>query len=111
MNKAIKAALLSVIIFPGLGHLMLKKYPQALFFLVSTFIASYLLIYNVFTIAMTIVTQIEQGEIGATLTEIVDVINQQSNSAYSGNTNIIMLFIVFNWIIAALDAYRLGKKC
>ncbi|WP_022943180.1 hypothetical protein [Psychromonas hadalis] len=110
MNKALKATLLSALIFPGLGHLMLKRYPQALFLILSTSIACYLLIINVIETAMQVIHQIEQGEIGLTTAEISNALNLQGVSDYSSNCNIAMIFIMFIWIIAAIDAYRLGKK-
>lgn len=109
MNKALKATLLSLLVFPGLGHLLLKKYPQALFFIVTTSIACYLLISNVVAMAMHVVAQIEHGQIGATPIEVINAINLQTTSGYSNNSHLAMWFILLSWVVAAVDSYRLGR--
>ncbi|HEY7865493.1 MAG TPA: hypothetical protein VIC51_05775, partial [Psychromonas sp.] len=63
MNKAVKAVLLSAFIFPGAGHLLLKRYISAALLATTAFTATYLLVAKALENAMLIVDKIQRGEV------------------------------------------------
>ncbi len=110
MNKAYKATLLSALIFPGLGHLMLKKHPQAIFFLGTTSYACYLLLASAIAVALQIVSQVESGKL-LKITDILHFLADKASSGYSAEIQYAMLWVLLSWLVATLDTYRLDRQC
>lgn len=63
MKRSIKAALLSALVFPGLGQLMLGKTRRALLFLLPCAVAAVYIAGQVLERANAIVAQLENGEL------------------------------------------------
>lgn len=104
MNKAIKAALLSAFVFPGAGHLLLKRYISAVILTLSTFTAIYLQLSEMMENIAPIMAQIQRGEIAPDIAAITASLVQPS---VNSSVTIILLVI---WLTAIVDAYRLGRK-
>lgn len=109
MKKTTKATLLSTLVFPGVGHIFLKKYLPAL-----GFIAAFAFLLNNVVIALferteKISQKILNGEIPLEISAISQAITQQSvnSGQQDGFTIYALLFI---WLFSAIDAYRLAKQ-
>ena len=63
MHKAMKATLLSVFIFPGAGHFLLKQYVTGTILVVTTLVALGLLMTKMVEIAVQIAGQIQTGDV------------------------------------------------
>jgi len=110
MSKAIKAVLLSAFIFPGLGHLLLKRYISAALLATTALTATYLLIAKVIESAMLIVDKIQRGEVAADITKISELVSQQpSNEGFLG-TDLITGILLITWLVAIIDCYRIGRS-
>lgn len=81
MNKAIKAALFSALIFPGAGQLLLKKYISATHFAIFSGVGLYFLFSNLMSQAQDIIDKVQRGEVSADLVIITELVNQQSATA------------------------------
>ena len=110
MRRSIKAALLSGLVFPGLGHLVLKNYLRGSILMLSALIALIVIITEAIEQALTIVDRINSGEIPletGTMTELV------SNSI-SGRESLILNIAAFVvgacWLLGIIDSYRLGRE-
>ena len=103
MKNSIKGALLSGVVFPGLGQVILKHYKSgiALMLIVSV---------NMLLIIVKAVQQI--GSEGGTISmsTISNAATQASTASESLIFKLLLLLIIFCWIIGTVDAYRIGKK-
>lgn len=108
MKKAIKAVLLSAFIFPGAGHLLLKRYLSALILATTALVATYLLIAKVLENAMLIVDKIQRGEVGADITTISELVAQQPSTDGLLGTNMMSIILLITWLVAMIDCYRIG---
>lgn len=110
MKKSLKAALLSALVYPGIGHFFLKKYTQCAVFAVAFSVPLYFVFSEVMTKAERIAQQIQNGEIPLDITAISNAVTSATLAADTQefNFNIYLLFII--WLIAIIDCYRLGQK-
>lgn len=109
MKKSVKSSLLSALVFPGLGHLLLKKYIPASIILTSVAISLYVLINDVATRASMISEQLLNGKIANDMLSIIDAIEQQSASIDPQQMNIASSVFIFTWLFSIIDSYRLGR--
>ena len=110
MNNSLKGALLSGLIFPGLGHVRLGYYKRgiALMFTVSA---------SMVVIALKAVQQafivLEKIELEGGVIDIKTV-TDAATQAVSANDSLIynlgLLLIVICWIFGIVDAYLIGRK-
>ena len=110
MTRSIKAALLSGLVFPGLGHMVLRQYLRGSILMLSALIALSVIVTTAIRKALTIVDRINSGEIPietGTMTELV------SNSI-SGRESLILNIAAFVvgacWLLGIIDSYRLGRE-
>ena len=108
MKKTTLTPLLSLLVFPGVGHLYLKKYAIGLGLIISF---SYLLISLIVEIREStkdIIDGILTGDIPMDIPLISKMLadNQSLNSSLS----IISYLLLFIWLFSAYDAYRISKK-
>ena len=109
MKRATKVALLSLLVFPGIGHLFLKKYAVALAFFLS---CAYLLVSFVRGIldkSQQVVDSLIRGEIPLEIVAIRQALEEHGVLASSQQVTVGYLFL-FVWALAAFDAYRIAKK-
>ena len=109
MDKSMKAALLSALVFPGTGHLYLKKYLSgvalasiavgALYFLTSTAIEK----------AVGIAEKIKLGEVTPDIETIIGLVSNQSTGVDSKLINIASIILFFSWLISIVDSYMAGR--
>jgi len=78
MSKSIKATLLSALVFPGLGHLLLKKYVAALLLGGTAFVSIYWLVSRVVERTLQISEKIQSGEVQLDATAITELISKQA---------------------------------
>ena len=63
MMRSTKVALLSGLVFPGIGHMVLKQYLRGSVLMLSALIAFSVIVTRVFQRALTIVDRINSGDI------------------------------------------------
>ena len=108
MRRSTKAALLSGLIFPGIGHLVLKQYLRGSVLMLSALIASAIIVTAVFQRALTIVDRINSGEIPVDTGAIAEMVSNSTNGADSSIESISMIVLGACWLIGIIDSYRLG---
>lgn len=110
MKKSVKAVLLSALVFPGVGHLLLKKRIAGLVLISAASITVYLLFSQVLSASQSIVEKIQTGEVAADIVAISDLVHQQlSGNEGESMHNILMMFLV-TWIVGMLDIIRIGRQ-
>lgn len=109
MKISTKAALLSALVFPGAGHLLLKRYLWAGILAGTAAIALYLLISHAIETALKAVEQIQAGAIPANVAGITEFISKAPTGTEALIIDIASALVVIVWVLAMLDAYRLGR--
>jgi hypothetical protein len=108
MKKAIKAALLSGLIFPGAGHCSLKRFKRGLVFFIPAILSMVFLIQHTVNQALGIVEQIEQGTVPLDAEAISKLIAAPPPDTTLLLMNIATWVLVACWAGAIVDSYRLG---
>jgi TM2 domain-containing membrane protein YozV len=110
MNNSIKGALLSGLVFPGLGQVVLKHYRRGIAFILTVSIILLVIVVKAVQQAFTILEKIEaEGGVLSTDT-IMSAVTQASSPSDSFIFKLLLLLLILIWIIAIGDAYRVGKK-
>lgn len=107
MKKTEKAILLSIFLFPGAGHVLLKRYLTGFFLIIIASIASYFLIYGVIGQALEIADKIKTGELYPDLSVILELVSHQSESVEFQSINTATIVLMAVWLVGIVDLYRI----
>jgi hypothetical protein len=108
MSKSLKAALLSALVFPGIGHFWLKKPLQGSLLSGISIICLYFLLTAVVDIAQRLSVQIQSGEVPLDVTKITELVSQQLAGNDGQLVNIPSLLLVICWVVGVIDSFRVG---
>jgi hypothetical protein len=108
MKTAIKAALLSALVFPGVGQMYLKRYARGLIPMVLTLVGLGVWIAQATVGAL---RELEKMQIQGGLVDLNAVAGRAAASSASGDwySPLIVPMIAGCWLFSVIDAYRLGK--
>jgi TM2 domain-containing membrane protein YozV len=111
LKVSYKAALLSALVFPGVGQLYLKVYWRGLVIMFFVFAG---LGYIIWSATVSALNRIDDAMVkvqgGATnLQELSDIVGSKMLTIDPYNDTVFYV-IVFCWIFAVIDAYRIGKQ-
>jgi len=109
MKKSTKAVLLSALVFPGMGHLSLKKYIAAIVLAGASFASIYYTMTKSVENALLIVEKIEKDYNQPDLAAIIDSASQQPVGSDAYLLDIATAVFVICWLIGIIDSYRVGR--
>ena len=109
MNKAMKAALLSALVLPGAGHLLLKKYITAVILAGASVASLYFLVATAIEKALRITEKIQSGEVPRDVATITELIARQTTGPEAQLPNIATAVLCIAWLIGIIDSYRMGR--
>ena len=109
MKKSTKAALLSALVFPGVGNFYLKRYISGAVIAGAALMALYVLISNAVHRALEIVDKLQRGEIQPDMAVITELVSKQPAGTEALLINIATVVLILSWIIGMVDAYRCGR--
>ncbi|MDH5660726.1 MAG: hypothetical protein OEY65_06980 [Gammaproteobacteria bacterium] len=110
MNQSVKAALISALIFPGVGQISVGYKKRGWIIIGINVVLFYLIIREIMQPAYLVIAEMQKS--GAAM-DIESISNATSKlSGFSDNVflNILLLIFIAGWIITIFDAYRLGAK-
>jgi len=110
MTKSTKAALLSGLIFPGIGHFVLKSYLRGSLLMLPALIAMSAIMKIAYQQAQAIVDRVVSGEIALEAGAISELVANSSNDSDSLISNISMLVFLACWLFGIVDSYRIGDR-
>ena len=110
MKQVTKAILFSAFVCPGAGHYILKKYYRAVFFLVVTIAALFILMRQIMTIAQGIANDIVTGKIPIDVVQIMQAIHNSVYGELLHLTSLGVQALIACWFIALVDCYRVGRQ-
>jgi hypothetical protein len=108
MKKPTKALLFSALVFPGAGHLLLKRYLTATSLAAVSLIALYIIVSLAVEQALTISEKIINDEIDASTINIVELATQSVNGD-SVTAEYATFSLIICWVIGIMDTYRLNS--
>jgi hypothetical protein len=107
MSRPVIAALISALVFPGAGHLYLKRGARALLFLLPTLAAAAVFLGQAFEQATEIAAQIMDGAVAPDPVAIAARLEQSGGASGVGTAAAVVMLVC--WIGAILDAYLLAR--
>ncbi|HQL00081.1 MAG TPA: hypothetical protein PK090_04860 [Smithellaceae bacterium] len=109
MDRAQKAALLSVVVFPGAGQFFLKKYIRGATLIIPFLIGCGVLGWIIVSKALDMIqtAPFQKGTVNAAT--VFDVTSKAVESLDLKFLGLILILLLLLWVLSALDAYRLGK--
>ena len=110
MNNSLKAAVLSGLIFPGLGQIVLKRYKRGAVIMLTVLVSLSVVVAKAVQHALAILEKIESEGGAISMSTISNAATQASATSGSLTFNLVLLLVTLCWIIGVVDAYRIGKK-
>jgi len=110
LNNSLKGALLSGLVFPGLGQVMLKHYKRGALLLIAIAAILMALLIKAAQQAFTILEKIESEGLQIDMSTILSTATQASTTSDSLTFKLFVWLILFCWVIGVVDAYRIGRK-
>ena len=110
MSRALKAALLSALVFPGIGHFSLKQKVQGTLLSGIAIVCLYFMLTSIVEIAQQISVKIQSGEIPLDVARIRESISRQLAGNDGQLINTSSLLLVICWIVGIIDSFRVGRS-
>ena len=110
MNNSFKGALLSGLVFPGLGQVVLKHFKRGAIIMLTVLVSLSVIVIEAAQIAFTILEKIESEGGTIDMNTISNAATQASITSDSLIFYFALILIIFCWIIGVVDAFRIGKK-
>ena len=110
MKKSTKAALLSGLIFPGIGHVALRKYLRGLILIATSLAALSILMARAYQHAQLIANRILSGEISMDTEAISQAVAASADASDSLVGNILVGVLAVCWLAGIIDSYRIGAS-
>jgi hypothetical protein len=109
MKISTKAALLSGLILPGIGHIVLKHYLRASVLMIFALVSLSVITAGIYKRALTIVDRINNEDISLDTAAIAEMV---SNPTGGTNSSIDITVIIFGvcWLIGIIDSWKIGMR-
>jgi hypothetical protein len=110
MRNAVKGALFSSLVFPGLGQVVLKSYWRGAIIILAVVIALSILVKQAVNTAQAIVDEMVLDGGVIDLSKISDAATEASAMSADTASNFLLLLLLFCWVFSTVDAFRIGRK-
>ena len=110
MSNALKGALLSGLVFPGLGQVNLRHYKRGIVLMLIVSVSLLVIVVKAVLLAFTILEKIDLEGRAIDMSAILNATTQATTTSDSLLYNFLLFLIILCWIIGIVDAYRIGKK-
>ena len=110
MNNSLKGALLSGLVYPGLGQVMLKYYKRGAVLMIAITATLLAVLIKAVRQAFTILEKIESESGEIDMSTISSAATQAFTSSDSLTFKLLLWLVIFCWVIGVVDAYRIGRK-
>jgi DMSO reductase anchor subunit len=110
MKKSLKGALLSAIVYPGVGQLWLKCYFRGLALIIAVSASLTVIAMKAMQQAYSILEKIETEGGKVDLAAILSQTSRASVTPDDFMTKAASTMLVLCWIIGIVDAYMVGRK-
>ena len=110
MTRRMKAVLLSACVFPGLGHLYLKRFGSGVTLAVAAFLSLYVLVSKTVERAVAISERIQRGEIPPDITAISDYVSAQAAGGETLSINLATFVLIIVWLVGIIHCHIIGRS-
>ena len=110
MTHAMKGALLSGLVLPGLGHLVLGCFYRGTALLVGFLAVLSAVTVNVLRQAQALLDKMLAGDMPLSLERIIETAHEAARSQESDVVRRLVYLIIFGWVVGIVDAYRIGRR-
>lgn len=110
MKVSLKAALLSGLVFPGIGHMVLRKYVRGSTLVIASLVALAAVIISAYQRALRIADRIVSGEIPMEPGAIAQAVASSTNAANTALETSAVIVLAACWLAGIIDSYRLGAE-
>jgi hypothetical protein len=110
MKRSTISVLLSALVFPGAGHLFLKKYLRGAALLILALTGIIAIMVTSVQRAIAIVEKIQNGDVPLEMQALSELVSKSSSRPEGLLVNIASLVVLLCWIIGIVDSYRIGQK-
>ena len=110
MNLSTRAALLNALLFPGWGHIYLRKYWRGIFIIMGILTGLLSIVWSLTQATLEILktTPVPKGTVNPAL--IMELTMKTLQSANLSQVSPVTFLIIVLWILSTIDAYLIGKK-
>ena len=108
MKKSTKAALLSGLVFPGVGNMYLKRWISGIVLAGVAGYSLYIIFSVMMRIALDLTAKIESGAVPSDLDSVTLLVSQQLVEVEK-ITNTASLTLIACWVVGIVSAYFLGR--
>ena len=109
MRKSTKAVLLSALVFPGTGHLYLKKHIAGALIACFSLGSLYPIVTDAIERAQDIMAKVVRGEVGLDPTAIAELVARQEVGNNFQLLDLALAGLIVCWVIGIVDSYRCGR--
>ena len=109
MNRPLNATLLSVFIFPGAGHFLLKQYVAGTVLAGTALLALGILMTKMVEIAVQIAGKLQTGEIQYDVATITELISLKASGSEAQLLNYATTVLIIAWLVGIIDSYRVAR--
>jgi TM2 domain-containing membrane protein YozV len=110
VKNSLKGALLSGLVFPGLGQLVLKRYGRGVALMLIVMAGLFVIIRITVRQAYAVLEKINAAG-GAADTETITRAAAQAATPHDTLIiNLVTLLLIVCWLAGIIDAYRIGKR-
>jgi len=108
VKRKYKARVYSILVFPGAGHFVLRRWWRGCLFMVPALWGLVVVVNLIMERAMNVFDQLLSGKLEPDYAAIYQAIHEQS----AGNTlvyNTAILLLLATWLLATVDVWILGR--
>jgi hypothetical protein len=109
VKRSTKAVLLSALVFPGVGHLYLKRFVIGILLSGGAASTTYFSVSSAMSKALDIAETIQREGLSLDANAIALLVSEQSRGAEGSFLSIATIALIVFWIIGIVDSYRLGR--
>ena len=110
MRKSVKAALLSGLLFPGIGHLSLKQRGRGWMLIGISLLAIVLMGWVATQQALIVVDDVMSGNVAPDSASIEQMLENSSSESGELIANLSLVVLGACWLFGIVDSYRLGSR-
>ena len=110
MKTSTKAALLSALVYPGIGQLLYHAYRRATLLILVFSIAAYFYIEEVVSKYQPLIDKVKSGEVPLNGQALAYELSKNPIILDPQRASVLTYILLICWLVAIVDAYRIGIK-
>jgi len=110
MKTSTKAALLSALVYPGIGQLLYHAYRRATLFILVFSIAAYFYIEEVVSKYQPLIDKVKSGEVPLNGQALAYEVSKNPIILDPQLVSVLTYILLICWLVGIVDAYRIGIK-